>query len=74
MKTIGEERVRVDFNPSNDATVHVLKERTAHLINLVDEVARDPQAPDELVRLCAVAMERYEDACHWAVKAATFIK
>jgi hypothetical protein len=65
MATVGEERVRVAFNPSADDKVSVLKSRTAVLINLVEDLkALDP-------RCAALAQTAYEEACMWAVKAAT---
>ena len=63
--TMGEKRVRLDFNPDGAPTVRSFKARTAHLIDLVDHIAtRDP-------RLAALAMTAYEEACMWAVKCAT---
>ena len=53
--TMGEKRVRLDFNPDCAPTVRSFKAWTAHLIDLVDHIAtRDP-------RLTA-----YEEACMWA--------
>lgn len=65
MKTIGEERVRTEFNPSENGVVDQIKQKTAELINLCDEL-RDNDA-----RLSAKAMTAYEEAAMWAVKAAT---
>ena len=67
-RTIGEERVRVDFNPSEGAKntlVGHIKEETAKLINLCEELKTlDP-------RLAALAQTNYEMAAMMAVKAAT---
>jgi hypothetical protein len=63
--TIGEDRVRVKFNPSSDSIVDRIKQKTAELIDLCEEIKnKDP-------RLAAVAMTTYEDASMWAVKLAT---
>ena len=63
--TVGETRVRTQFNPSANSDVDVLKQRTAELINLCDHLkSKDP-------RLVALAQTSYEEAAMWAVKAAT---
>jgi hypothetical protein len=63
--TVGEQRVRVSFNPSNNEKVDEIKARTADLIDLCEMLkAIDP-------RLAALAQTHYEDAAMWAVKAAT---
>ena len=64
-KSIGEQRVRTEFNPSQDDIVSQLKQKTAELINICEEIkAKDP-------RLAATAQTAYEEAAMWAVKAAT---
>lgn len=40
-KTLGEARVRVEFNPGNDSLVDLLKQKTAELINLVEANRKD---------------------------------
>ena len=72
---IGEKRVRVSFNPSQDDRVTKIKLAGAKLINeiytLIDiEDERDA----ELERLVNKAMEEAESATTWAVKAATLYK
>lgn len=63
--TIGEQRVRTQFNPSQDSVVDQIKQKTAELINLCEELkAKDP-------RLASLAQTEYELAAMWAVKAAT---
>ena len=66
--TLGEQRVRTEFNPSQSDTVSVLNQKTAELINLVDDL---PATGGETGRLKALAMTAYEEAAMWAVKAAT---
>jgi hypothetical protein len=63
--TIGEDRVRVKFNPDGNSVVDQIKSKTAELIDLCEELKdKDP-------RLVALAQTHYEDAAMWAVKAAT---
>jgi len=64
-QTIGELRVRTQFNPSADSVVDQIKQKTAELINLCETLKeKDP-------RLVATAQTTYELAAMWAVKAAT---
>jgi hypothetical protein len=64
-KTIGEIRVRTEFNPSKGEVVDQIKQATAQLINLCEELkSKDP-------RLASLAQTTYEEAAMWAVKAAT---
>lgn len=64
-QTLGEKRVRVNFNPKVDGMVDVIKAKTAELIDLCEKMKdRDP-------RLAALAQTHYEDAAMWAVKCAT---
>lgn len=63
--SLGEQRVRTKFNPSNDNIVDEIKQKTAELINLCETLKeKDP-------RLVATAQTTYELAAMWAVKAAT---
>lgn len=63
--TIGEKRVRTEFNPSENGVVDQIKQKTAELINLCENLkSKDP-------RLAATAQTAYEEAAMWAVKAAT---
>ena len=66
-KTIGERRVRLDFNPSNNDLVSQIKEETARLINLCEGLKEKDG------RVAALAQTEYENAAMWAVKAATAI-
>lgn len=72
--SIGEDRVRTKFNPSDDGLVAKIKQRSAELIDLVEEMksaAQKAGSQSEVIRLCALAQTHYEDAAMWAVKAAT---
>lgn len=63
--SIGEDRVRIKFNPSDNSLVSQIKQKSAELIDLC-ETLKDKDA-----RLAALAQTHYEDAAMWAVKAAT---
>lgn len=69
-RTLGERRVRVDFNPSQEGIVYDLKRHTAAIIDLVQKVKENTSDPEAL-RLCSLAQTAYEEAAMWAVKAAT---
>lgn len=78
-KTLGEQRVRTDFNVSGTDEVTIIKEDTAKLINFVNTLSLEdvmPGVPEtsknqEKRRLIAIALTSYEEAAMWAVKAAT---
>lgn len=67
MKTLGEERVGVDFNPSNNEAVHRLKEKAADLINDINALI-EPRERSEKTRCMNVAMNKIEEGAMWAVK------
>jgi hypothetical protein len=72
--SLGEDRVRIKFNPSANTLVDQIKQKTAELIDLVEEMKSSAQkvgAQGEMIRLCSLAQTHYEDAAMWAVKAAT---
>lgn len=63
--TIGEQRVRTQFNPSQNSVVDQIKQKTAELINLMETLKEKDG------RLASLAQTSYEEAAMWAVKAAT---
>ena len=63
--SIGEARVRTKFNPSADGTVDKIKQLSAELINICEELKEKDG------RLASLAQTTYEEAAMWAVKAAT---
>lgn len=65
--TIGEQRVRIEFNPSNDDLVFQIKQKTAELINLCEEM----KATGKDARSASIAQTEFESASRWAVTAAT---
>jgi hypothetical protein len=68
MASLGEKRVRVEFNPSKQGNVDQLKQKSAELIDLVEQLRG---ADQEQNRLIALAQTKYEEAAMYAVKAAT---
>ncbi len=64
--TLGENRVRLGFNPSGNDLVDDIKAKTATLIDLCDQ-----ELTDKDPRLADAAMICFENAAMWAVKAAT---
>lgn len=71
--SIGEDRVRVKFNPSDLTLVSQIKQKSAELIDFCEGMKgadKQSNGPEKL-RLLALAQTHYEDAAMWAVKAAT---
>lgn len=68
--TIGQQRVRTDYNPSADVRVDQVKKATADLIDLCERLKADPVQ----ARCAALAQTAYEEASMWAVKALTVPK
>lgn len=73
--TLGERRVRVTFNPSNDDYVHQIKQEGAKFIDFINGSASNPNFTEEQVgefkRLKALAITSIEEGTMWAVKMAT---
>lgn len=73
--SLGEDRVRIKFNPEDRELVSQLKQKTAELIDMCDKAAdvsgQNPELRGEIHRLWSLAMTAYEEAAMWAVKAAT---
>lgn len=65
-KTLGENRVKIDFNTTNDSLVDQIKRKSAELIDLCEEMRADGSS--EKQRVLSLAQTGYEDACMWAVK------
>lgn len=72
-KTLGEKRVRTEFNPSKAGNVEAIKQRTAELINILEAYRTDEryQHDGEVLRLISIAQTSFEEACMWAVKSVT---
>jgi hypothetical protein len=84
IETVGEIRIRVKFNPSNNGSVDQIKQKTAAIINDLEAMRNEEasktydKSPEvlqavsgEKMRLISLAQTAYEDAAMWAVKAAT---
>lgn len=75
--TIGEKRIRTEFNPGNNNMVQNFKERYAHLMNDLEGIkdfnvpGLEPTKDPEKLRLIALAMTSLEESAMWAVKALT---
>lgn len=67
-RTLGQNRVKASFNPSESDMVEIIKNKTAELIDLVEEM-RGPSSTGELHRLVSLAQTNFETACMYAVKA-----
>lgn len=83
-KSVGELRVRTDFNVNGSDLVAEINRRSAELINLCQAMQNDEAVaiPNETrdalyercgekFRLIEIAQTAYEEAAMWAVKAAT---
>ena len=64
-KTLGEARVRTDFNVTGSSVIDDIKQKSAELINLCETLKEKDG------RLASLAQTSYEEAAMWAVKAAT---
>lgn len=74
METLGEKRVRVDFNVSDLNDVNEVKARAAESINFIERLRDKPVEPSkasERHRLISLSQTAYEEAAMWAVKALT---
>jgi hypothetical protein len=71
MLTLGEKRVRVDFNTIGSQEIDNTKKAVAKLINEVEAIEYLKADIGEFKRLQALAMTAYEEAAMWHVKALT---
>jgi hypothetical protein len=69
--SLGEDRVRIKFNPNDKSLVAQIKQKTAELIDLCEASKASGAPTGEVMRLWALAQTHYEDAAMWAVKAVT---
>ena len=49
MKTKGEKRTRIDFNPSNTDYVFEIKQQAAKLIDLISQSAANPDWDSDIL-------------------------
>ncbi len=79
-QTLGQFRVGLSFNPSNNKLVNEIKTKAADLIDLIernkpivtsDNLGALTPLGEEIIRLSILAQDQIESAAMWAVKAAT---
>lgn len=69
-KTLGQKRVKADFNPSKNDLVDQIKNKAAELIDLCEEMRNLPiTGSNEKQRLISLAQTEFENGAMWAVKA-----
>lgn len=71
--SLGESRVRTNFNTTNNDVVGKIKTAAAELINLISQIEDGTNriSPQEVSRLKALAYTAIEEGAMWAVKAET---
>jgi hypothetical protein len=67
-QTLGQKRVKADFNPEKNELVDQIKNKSAELIDLCEQL-RTEMCSGEKHRLVAIAQTEIETACMYAVKA-----
>lgn len=81
--TLGEKRVKVDFNVTGDSTVDKIKQKSAELINLLEDLRTEKvnnavvkeashqgkQDISEVHRAISLAQTKIETGCMYGVKA-----
>jgi hypothetical protein len=67
-QTLGQKRVKADFNPAEDKLVEKLKNKAAEFIDLCEEL-RSEDMSGERARVIALAQTNVETGCMYAVKA-----
>ena len=66
-QTLGQKRVKADFNPSKTEKVDELKRGSAEMIDTLESMRGDGSG--ERQRLISLAQTACEEAAMWAVKA-----
>jgi hypothetical protein len=73
MSTLGQQRVKADFNPAKNDTVDKIKNKSAELIDLLQSMrpvgTQAEKVSGEKQRLISIAQTEIETACMYAVKA-----
>lgn len=70
--SLGEDRVRVKFNPSQTTLVDQIKQKSAELIDLCQDLKGAPVENSERARCASLAQTYFETGAMYAVKAATY--
>lgn len=69
-QTLGQKRVKAEFNPAKDEHVDIIKNKCAELIDILEEMRNLPlTGTGEKQRLISLAQTEIENAAMWAVKA-----
>lgn len=72
-QTLGQKRVKAEFNPAKNDLVDQIKNKSAELIDLVEQLRVNPKDGDtvsgEKHRIISIAQTEVETACMYAVKA-----
>jgi hypothetical protein len=72
-QTLGQKRVKAEFNPAKNDLVDQIKNKTAELIDLLESMrvagTTAQQTHAEKHRVISIAQTEFEGACHFAVKA-----
>lgn len=71
--SFGQKAVGLSFNPGNNPQVEEIKQAFAKVIDIINDMkpAYDGK-PNEVARMCAIAITESQTAQMWAVKAATW--
>lgn len=67
-QTLGQKRVKAEFNPSKTDNVDLIKNKSAELIDLLENMITD-ESTIEKIRLIRIAQTDIETACMYGVKA-----
>lgn len=69
-QTLGEKRIRVNFNPMGTDKIMFKKKEFASLIDELESEKKETTDPEKL-RLIATAQTKIEEAAMWTIKAMT---
>jgi len=73
MSTLGQKRVKAEFNPAKNDLVDQIKNKSAELIDLIETMrnagTHAEKVSGEKHRLIAISQTEIETACMYAVKA-----
>lgn len=67
-QTLGQKRVKAEFNPAKNGLVDQIKDKSASLIDMIESM-RVEGITSEKHRVLSIAQTEIETACMYAVKA-----
>lgn len=67
-QTLGQKRVKAEFNPAKNGTVDQIKNKAAELIDILDSM-RESESSGEKQRIISIAQTQIETAAMYGVKA-----